>query len=321
MNEGMNDYYKTKAQLIEELSHTRKSVTALTKAVDRQKQTVESLQKNKRRFQKLLNSINDVIWIAFIDGSEKPYLNAAAEHVYGRNATDFAENPNLWFEVVYKEDIEHIKQSIHELNKLGHAKSEYRIVRPDGELRWITASTYLFTDKLGKPVRIGGIATDITERIQAEESLRENKKILEQQNELLNEKNTALREMFRQIDSEKNLLQKQILANVDKLILPIITHIKAAHSDFNLDYIQLLEDSIKSIVSNFNYEIYNKSSALSSREIEISNMIRNGLSSKEIAHMLNLSVKTIHAHRHNIRKKLDLQNKAVNLSSYLKSLE
>ncbi len=317
----MNKHSKTNTQLIEQLSIAQKKISELEKAVDYQKQTVELLQKSKQRFETLLNSINDVIWIAFMDGSEKPYLNSAAERVYGRDADDFAKNPNLWFEVVYKEDVESVQRSINELNELGHSKAEYRIVRPDGELRWITASTYLFMDRTGKPVRIGGIATDMTERVHAEDSLRGHKKILEQQNELLNEKNIALKEMFRQIDSEKHLLQKQILSNVDKLILPIITRIKATHSDFNMDYIQLLEDSVKSIVSSFTYEIYNKSSALSSREIEISNMIRNGLSSKEIAHMLNLSVKTIHAHRHNIRKKLDLQNKAVNLSSYLKSLK
>jgi DNA-binding CsgD family transcriptional regulator len=55
-------------------------------------------------------------------------------------------------------------------------------------------------------------------------------------------------------------------------------------------------------------------------QIEICNMIKNGITSKEIASLLNISLGTTERHRNNIRKKLDIVNKDINLSSVLRSL-
>ena len=170
---------------------------------------------------------------------------------------------------------------------------------------------------------LDGITTTLTEAIEhrrAEEALSESEKRLEKQNELLNDKNAALREMIRQIDDEKNLVKNKILANVNQLIMPIIARLRGMDVPVDRMYIDLLEESLNNIISGFGYELYKKSSALSSREIEIGNMIRNGLTTKEIARMLNLSNRTIDTHRNNIRKKLRIHNKNINLTSYLKSL-
>ncbi|MFC1543286.1 response regulator transcription factor, partial [Candidatus Neomarinimicrobiota bacterium] len=137
---------------------------------------------------------------------------------------------------------------------------------------------------------------------------------------LLNDKNAALREMIRQVEDEKNRIENQILANVSQLIMPILARMRGMDVPLGWKYIDLLEESLNSIVSDFGYKISKKSSTLSPREVEIGNMIRNGLTSKEIARMLNLSVKTIDAHRNNIRKKLGIRNEKVNLNVYLQTL-
>jgi DNA-binding NarL/FixJ family response regulator len=73
-------------------------------------------------------------------------------------------------------------------------------------------------------------------------------------------------------------------------------------------------------VSSFGRRISDKAVKLSPREIEICNMIRNGSTSKEIADLLNLTLKTVETHRVNIRRKLKLAGKDINLISYLQSI-
>ena len=60
---------------------------------------------------------------------------------------------------------------------------------------------------------------------------------------------------------------------------------------------------------------------LTPTEIDVANLIRHGKTTKQIVALLNLSSRTIETHRKNIRKKLGLDNKKVNLSSYLKSMK
>ncbi|MGA1825533.1 MAG: helix-turn-helix transcriptional regulator [bacterium] len=59
---------------------------------------------------------------------------------------------------------------------------------------------------------------------------------------------------------------------------------------------------------------------LTLREIEICNLIKNGLSSKEISNLLYISLPTAEKHRNNIRKKLGIVKKNINLSSYLQNI-
>ena len=74
------------------------------------------------------------------------------------------------------------------------------------------------------------------------------------------------------------------------------------------------------MISEFGVELSKIKSELSSKEIEICNMVRSGLSTKEIAETLNLSPRTIDTHRTNIRKKLKLSNQKINLPNFLKKL-
>jgi DNA-binding CsgD family transcriptional regulator len=63
-----------------------------------------------------------------------------------------------------------------------------------------------------------------------------------------------------------------------------------------------------------------KTFKLTPKEIEIVGMIKLGLATKEISSLLNVSSQTIDKHRKNIRKKLGLSTKNINLTSFLQSL-
>lgn len=158
----------------------------------------------------------------------------------------------------------------------------------------------------------------ITERMNAEKALLESEAKLQKQKSALEQKNIALREIVQQIEIEKNRMKENITINVKELLLPILEKLKMKQS--SRKYIDLLQHHIEELTSSFGYKITKKSVKLTPREIEICNMIKGGLSTKEISKLLSLSTQTIETHRKSIRKKFGLDNKNVNLVSYLYQL-
>jgi PAS domain S-box-containing protein len=161
---------------------------------------------------------------------------------------------------------------------------------------------------------------DITERKKAENALRQSEEKLMEQNNLLEQKNAALREIMSQHQSEKERIESQVQANVDHLLRPVIEKLKGTGNSLVDRYIELLEAAMNEITSRFGNSISSRMLSLTQREIDICNMIKNGFSSKQISQALHISTRTIETHRNSIRKKLDISGKKVNLATYLKSL-
>ena len=86
------------------------------------------------------------------------------------------------------------------------------------------------------------------------------------------------------------------------------------------EYINVLRRHLEELASPFGRKITRKSARLTPREVEICSMIKGGLSSKELSRLLNLSRQTVEKHRKNIRKKLNISNKRVNLTSFLQQI-
>jgi len=158
---------------------------------------------------------------------------------------------------------------------------------------------------------------DISELKEAEEDLRVAKNELKKQMSIVEQKNSALREIFSLIEDEKNKIKKQVVANVE-LLKPILGKIRIKGSAHHL--LSSIENGLENIVSSFGLNITQKSLKLTSREIEICNMVRTGRTSKEIADALKITSQTIEKHRKNVRKKIAITNTAVNLSTYLRSI-
>jgi len=132
----------------------------------------------------------------------------------------------------------------------------------------------------------------------------------------LAQKNIALGEILGRLEIEKKQIQYNITANVENLLLPLLQKLKLEGE--SRKYIELLQKNIQELTSSFSSNLAGKEYHLSPREIEICNMIKSGLTSKEIAKLLNISLRTIEKHRDNIRNKLGIAKKEINLSSFLK---
>jgi PAS domain S-box-containing protein len=150
--------------------------------------------------------------------------------------------------------------------------------------------------------------------------LRKTEKELFQRNKLLSEKNIALRQVMGQLEEEKKSIAETVRNNMEQLIMPQIDKIRAACSADGRRYLQLLEYNLKEITAGFGKRGFAKLNTLTQKEIEICDMIKRGMSCKEIASLQNTSPRTVETHRNRIRKKLGITDTSVNLVTYLKNL-
>lgn len=165
-----------------------------------------------------------------------------------------------------------------------------------------------------------GSQTDITAQKRAEQEIMEKEKKLSEKNRMLYEKNIALREVMEQLEIEKEKIGRQVTLSADRFLFPLISKLKGKGSQIDKAYLELLEDSLKELTSQFGSKLSDKMLSLTQKEVEISNMIKSGLTSKEIAKIMNISHRTVETHRNNIRKKLGIGKKEVNLETCLKNL-
>jgi PAS domain S-box-containing protein len=157
---------------------------------------------------------------------------------------------------------------------------------------------------------------EIAERKNAEEALLESEAKLQKQKSALEQKNVALREVIAQIEVEKRRIKEDIENNINIVASPILEKLKIEKDIAK--YANLIQHHIKELTSSFGTKITKKSFKLTPREIEVCNMVKGGLASKDISHLLNISYRTIEKHRKNIRHKLGISNKRINLTSFLR---
>ena len=170
----------------------------------------------------------------------------------------------------------------------------------------------------GKLLYIWGASLNVSELFEAQEKLRRSKEELVGQKRALEEKNIALKELIAHIGLEKKEFQDRVMANIEHVVLPSLEKVRLNKG--NEKYIDQYRKAIENIASSFGRKVADFSVKLSPREIEVCNFVKNGLSNKEIAGLLNIALHTVEKHRRTARKKLGLTHKGINLHTYLNSL-
>ena len=163
---------------------------------------------------------------------------------------------------------------------------------------------------------------EIEERKRAEKLLLQKEKDLIEKSQELLEMNTALKVLLKQREQDKENIAKDVFSNVEKNILPHLKRLQASSTMNRKDkeYVAVIATQINNILSPFLRNLSNQYLKFTPAEIKVSNLIKDGKSTKEISELLNISAQGIEFHRKNIREKLGLVNKKVNLRSYLLSL-
>lgn len=180
-------------------------------------------------------------------------------------------------------------------------------------------------NRKGKLVGFVSIVSDITDRKKMEEELKRSHESLEnkvkERTSALEEMNTALSVLLKKRDIDKIETEQKIISNYKTLILPLVRKLKdRLTSENQTSLMMILESNLEEFLAPFSQKLSDPLINLTPGEIQIANMIKQGLSNKEIAKLLNNSVRTITNHRQHIRTKLGLKNRKVNLRSYLNSL-
>ena len=172
--------------------------------ITERKQAAEALQESEGRFRQLAENINEVLWMESRDDGKLLYVSPIYEKIWGRSCESLREQPAAFLDSVHEDDRERCRAHLANQRKGDFSEIEYRIKRPDGELRWIWDRSFPIRNGAGEVYRSGGVAEDITERKQAEEALRKRaEQIIHHQ--------TALLELSKLDISDLNAAQKRIL--------------------------------------------------------------------------------------------------------------
>ncbi len=131
-----------------------------------------ALRDSEERFRQLAEHIREVFWVYGIAEERLLYVSPAYEDIWGRPLQGFHDRPLDWLEAVHPDDQPRIYAAHIDKHRLGHLNEEYRIVRPDGTIRWIWDRGFPVRDETGYVYRIAGLAEDITARKLAEDQLR-----------------------------------------------------------------------------------------------------------------------------------------------------
>ena len=141
-------------------------------ALANQRRGVAGVARSESRFRQMADNIDEVFFLRDTDDNRILYVSPAYEQIWGRTCESLYSNPDSWSETVHPDD----KASAYEISQKGLVAGsfnlEYRIVRPDGSIRWIESRGFPVRGDTDKILRVAGVAKDITERKQAEYRIR-----------------------------------------------------------------------------------------------------------------------------------------------------
>ncbi len=289
---------------------------ATVRDITEQKKTDEKLKKYREHLEAerdtILKNIMDGFYIVDEQGHILDVNNSYCSMI-GYNREELLKMSLKDIEAAETEEI--IAQHMQRVINAGFDLFETKHKCKDGRIIEVESSVKYVKDKIGK---FFVFMRDITERKRTENMLKETAAKLQEQKSALEQKNIALSEIIAQIEVEKKKIKDDIAVNVSELLFPILEKLKLENAAGK--YVDLLKTHLEELVSSFGRKIRGKRLNLTPREIEICDMIKGKLASKEISELLNISLQTVEKHRKNIRHKMGISKKNINLTSFLQAI-
>ena len=140
--------------------------------IKERQEVTKLLRQSEEKLEDILNSLEEVVWSADAATSNLLFLNLAAQKVYGRSLNELLNNPDLRLESIHPEDRARVELSLaNSSSYINNNDIEYRILQPNGEVRWVWERSRIIYDETGTANRRDGIISDITERKRIESKL------------------------------------------------------------------------------------------------------------------------------------------------------
>jgi len=293
-------------------------ILAIVRDITERKKGEQALRESEEKHRVLIETMNEGLLvqdkndaITYINNKMAEMLGYSKDEMTGRKATDFNEDTDLRIAKKHRGKQKKEDQKSHEIKWKGkNGRKIYTIVSPQA-----------FFDEKNRSKGGFTVVTNITKLKQTEQKLRKRENELEIKTENLNEMNTALKVLLKTRDEDRIELEERVLYNVKELIEPYLKKFKNSGLKGRQKVLfEILESNLKDIISPFSRRMTSTFLRLTPKELQIANLIKQGKTSKEIADLMGISSRTIETHRKNLRDKIGIGNKKVNLRTHLLSI-
>ncbi len=201
--------------------------------ITERKRIEATLRDSEERFRELAENVHEVLWMTDAEKAHLLYVSPAYEKIWGRSCSDLYRSPHDWLEALHVEDRERVMHAAQTRLSAGDYDETYRIVRPDGTVRWIRDRAFPVRDASGVVLRIVGTAEDVTARRQLEDQLRQAHKL------------EAIGTLAGGVAHDFNNILAAILGNTQ---LALIASEQGASTDDYLEEIKRASERAKSLV-------------------------------------------------------------------------
>lgn len=141
---------------------------AVFRDITLKQQTEAALRESDERFQQMADNIEEIYWMLDAETKQVLYVNPAYETITGRSLASLRDNPNSYQETFHPEDRDRVLARLEEATRTGQFDHEFRIVRPDHLIRWVSVRAFPIRDSSGIIRRLVGITQDVSARKAAE---------------------------------------------------------------------------------------------------------------------------------------------------------
>jgi PAS domain S-box-containing protein len=310
-------YAQLETRVQERTAELSASNAALTMEVGERARAERALRETEERYRVAIEHSNDGVALGW--GDRYIYANRRFLEMFGYESLEevLGKESSL---VAHPDDRGKLAEHARKRRENEPVpRYQFKGIRKDGATIYVEASVadVMFLDQ-----SVGlAYVRDVTERKWAEEALQEREKELEKKSASLEEANTALKVLLKHRDEDTKALENTILANVKELVLPYVERLgRGQLSDTQKTHLSMIESSLNDIVSPFLQKMASAYAHFTPTEVQIADLIKSGKTSKEIAELMNVCTGTVDAHRNNIRSKLGISKKNVNLRTHLLSM-
>ncbi len=301
-------------KLEKEIRRLRQYTETLEKQVDAHQRSEENFKEMEQQHRLFVD--HPLLGVLIYQDPRFIFANDSAAKMMGYSIDEILSlSPEQLKKIIHTEEREEYwKLHLSRLKEITDPTSfEIRVIRKDGTVYWIKTfnHTFIFQGEL----TILMTFIDITDRKQTEE-------LLEKRTAKLEEANIALKVLLEKQGESKEELEEKILSNLKQLVLPYME--KMGNSRLNNQqriHLDVMKSNLNDIANPLVKKLSSEFFKLTPAEIQVAALIKQGKTTKEIAQLLNLAVSTIKSYRINIRKKIGIKKKKINIRTYLSSLQ
>ena len=170
-HDGQTIWVDVRTTVIRDAGGKPTSLTGTTQDITDRKLQEAALSESEARFRQIAENIEEVIWMMDPINNESLYISPQYEQLWGRSCASHEEDPSMWVSSIHPDDRERVILAVQTRRIQGEYDEVYRIVRPDGSMRWIRDRAFPIRNREGQIYRLVGTAIDITEQRKLEEQL------------------------------------------------------------------------------------------------------------------------------------------------------